>query len=524
MGGADEALVGAVLRPPELEGPGPDPLPGLGLARVHRRLPELVAAAAGRVEDRGGGAGRGPRPLAVALEDLPAVRGLARQPGGERDRDRDHDHRRGRDQRLAAARPQPARAPQVARREPDPDLRRGDGGADRQRDPHRLVPLRFRGRGRQPAGERLAAVHGEGEQRRAAGPGAQREQLRQAVRREGEEGDHRRDGDDRARPRGGQVERQAGERDRRRGERLQGDRPRRGGRRQQQRQRHRGQRPDPARVAQRVGEAALDLDPRQHLAQLVDREPGHLQAGEDAERRDQAEAEGDPVQHLPRPRPPPRRQAGAEREDAEVGRDSGQLPGGPLGALRPAQRDRGPGAEAGQQAERGEAGAGPPRQRQRLHRHPQQHRPPDRDPDLVARNRVVAAVFQRQVDDEEGGQQPGRRPAPVERRHRRPAIGRRRPLLYVLRCFQCQGPAQTTTLGRYPGASNRNRRESMQGTLTQLAFRRSRGWRAAMPPAARRRGAARCRGRAPRRVRSAPRPHSGHYMTTEWTIYAHNNR
>ncbi len=242
MGVADEAVVGAVAGPPELEGPGADPLPGLGFARVHRRLPRTGSGRCcwSRGSRRASWAPSADSP-SVALEDLPAVRHLVRQPGADRDRDRDDDHRRGRDQRLGAADPEQAGAAQAAGGEADADLDQGDDGADRQGDPDHLGPLLFGGWGRQAAGERVAAVRRPREERRAAGPRGEGEELRQAVGGEGEEGEHRHHRDGRAGARGGEVEGEAGERDRRRGERLGGDGARRGGRGEQQGQGHPGQ-------------------------------------------------------------------------------------------------------------------------------------------------------------------------------------------------------------------------------------------------------------------------------------------
>src|SRR5439155_10471888 len=59
VGVADEAAVGAVARPPELEGAGADPGEGGGLVGVDGRLPKLVAARAAEARDLRGAGLRG---------------------------------------------------------------------------------------------------------------------------------------------------------------------------------------------------------------------------------------------------------------------------------------------------------------------------------------------------------------------------------------------------------------------------------------------------------------------------------
>ncbi len=221
MGVADVGDVGAVLGPPEVPGPGADSDPGVGGVRIHRRLPELVAAAAAEIENllaarRLSGSGR----LAPALELLPLVAELAGHAGRDRHDEEKRCGRTGRDRRVAPRDRHQAGVAGIAHEAAEPELRQRDRRADRERDPEQLAALALGGRRVQPAIERVALLHGGEEDRRAHGGEEQRQQLRDPVGREqdeGREGDHRRR---HGQARGGQPEGERDKRQRSSGERL----------------------------------------------------------------------------------------------------------------------------------------------------------------------------------------------------------------------------------------------------------------------------------------------------------------
>ena len=161
----------------------------------------------------------------------------------------------------------------VANREADRGLGGGDDGADGDRDQEQLVALVDRRRRRQAAVERASVRQPGSEDRGAAAAERQGSELRQAIRGDRDEG---REPDDRgggADAGAGEHEREASQRQGGGRERLAGQRPRPGGGAGEQRDRHRGEHADRARVAERVGEPALDLDPGEEGPERVLREP-----------------------------------------------------------------------------------------------------------------------------------------------------------------------------------------------------------------------------------------------------------
>ena len=186
MGVANEPAVEAVARPPELERSGADPDQRIGLVRVHRRLPELVAAASAHVEElRAAALARGV--LARSLERLPAVGQLA----GNAGRDREHgDDRQRHEEGGKSALPrntEPAGARPVAHEESEPGLDERHPGAHDEHDRDHLVALLLRGRGRKPAVERVALLDRGEQDRRPAARDQQRRELRDAIGRQDEE-------------------------------------------------------------------------------------------------------------------------------------------------------------------------------------------------------------------------------------------------------------------------------------------------------------------------------------------------
>ena len=89
----------------------------------------------------------------------------------------------------------------------------------------------------------------------------------------------------------------------------------------------------------------------------------------------------------------------AEDEEAEIGGHARRLGQRALGTLRPADREPCPREVAGEQRD-GSPGAGAEaRPGQHADQRPEHHDPPQGNADLAARHEVVAATFERQVDD-----------------------------------------------------------------------------------------------------------------------------
>ena len=311
----------------------------------------------------------------------------------------------GADPGAAAAELQGPWALDESNREADRGLGQGDAGADGDRDHQQLVALADRRRRRQAAVERGPVGEPGGEDRGAGAAEEQGAELRQAVgddRDEGGEGDDRGAGADAG---AGEHEREAGQRQRGGGEHLAGQGPRPGGGPGEQRDRHRGEHADRARVAERVGEAALDLDPGQEGPERVLGEPLGMQAAEDGERDDEADRgcyTGEQVAAAV---------IGggedAEHEEAEVGDDAGELGGGALVAPGPDEREPCPDGEGAEQADQRDRGARAGRKRHHSEGDADQHDPPDGDADLAADDRVEATLLQHQVGDQREAEQPG---------------------------------------------------------------------------------------------------------------------
>ena len=81
-----------------------------------------------------------------------------------------------------------------------------------------------------------------------------------------------------------------------------------------------------------------------------------MQTGEDAQRGEEREAEGDPEQHVLGAGPAAGDQADAEDQHAQVGDDASELGGGAIVALRPDEGEAGPDGEAEEEADDVEAG------------------------------------------------------------------------------------------------------------------------------------------------------------------------
>ena len=265
---------------------------------------------------------------------------------------------------------------------------------------------------RQAAVEGGAVLDGREEDRGADAGGDERCELREAVGDEDEEGD---EGDDRGRHREARAGEPEGERDDRQGggrERLDDDGARRGGRGEDQRERHRGEGAEARRVVQGIREAAVDLDAGEELLGPSLREPAGLEAREDGDRADRGHSGGDAAEHEA-PAALALRAEG-QGEDAEVGRRRARARSRcarrtPSSRGRARSRAR---TRRGGRTSRARAGC----RRRAAGRRPRSRRARSTRPRSRSRcaRHVVAAVGEREVEDEDRGHQPGDESARVQ--------------------------------------------------------------------------------------------------------------
>ena len=311
-----------------------------------------------------------------------------------------------------------------------------DSEADHDRHRQHLVALGGGGGAGEPVRELLALVRGSDQD---GGPRRRRRPVgheRQAPGVEGEqhyERDRERAG---AATRKREEQRQAEDRQGRRGERPADGVARAGCERQQQRDADRGEGPEAVPAIERVVQAGLR--PGEEGGRLEVGEPGRMEAREHSDRRDEHDAGGNAAHHpsqavsiLDRER---------QDEDTHEGRDPSDLGHAALGALRPGDPERGPRRERRQQTDGNPGAAAKPCDGQGADRGAEQDDPPHGNADLTADDGVVASVTQTQVGDQQ---------------ERQPGLGQ--PGSGVAQSRQCRGAEIRRPLGRELGGATSTR-------------------------------------------------------------------
>ena len=112
------------------------------------------------------------------------------------------------------------------------------------------------------------------------------------------------------------------------------------------------------------------------------------------------------------------------------------------------------------------------------HRDAEQHDPPDRRSHLVAWDRVIAAVFEAEIDDEKGGEEPCRGPAPVGTSGGQ-AVALGRDALRVVLMYSSRGAGEPSPIGfpaclcdRWRCGKSRHRPAAGAGVARRAAARR----------------------------------------------------
>ena len=190
-----------------------------------------------------------------------------------------------------------------------------------------------------------------------------------------------------------------------------GDRAQVGGELQQQRQADRDQRRQAVPVVERVGEAVRALRGTAPVSTASGNQAGCRRESRPTSATTAMPA---PIAATVRRSASGPRMRRARSEDADVGADPREVGEGLLGALGPAETERGPDREPGEQAQRGPGERRQRPARQRPDHHPGQDDPPDGDPDLVVDERVVAASLEPEVDDQPEAEEPGGQGAPID--------------------------------------------------------------------------------------------------------------